>query len=93
MSNIPADWSIDDLDEDGLPVGGGSMVGDWFYCEGADKTAWTVDAVNNNLSIALRDGVVIMDDRGEAALREAEAEAYSVVYDEDDESIENQEEN
>lgn len=79
MSNIPADWNINDLDENGFPRGGGSMVGDWFYAEGADKQSWTVDAVNYNLSVALRDGVVYMDDRDFEAIRKAEQEHYRPV--------------
>jgi len=76
MSNIPADWDYNDLDENGYPRGGYSQMGGWFYAEGADKQAWTVDLVNTNVSIAIRDGVIIMDDRYDEVIRKAEEQHY-----------------
>src|SRR5690349_11068432 len=66
----------DDLDGDGLPLGGRSALGDWFYCDGVDKARYPVDSVNSNISVMLAQGVVAMDETGWAEQQASEASMY-----------------
>ena len=68
-------------DDGTTAIGGRSMLGDWYYAEGYDESTVTPDWVNTNLSLALRDGYVRLDDSGEAALRAAESEMYQPYED------------
>ena len=70
-------------DDGATPIGGRSMVGDWYYLEGYDSSTVDPEWVNANASLALTHGYIRMDDSGEAALRAAEAEMYQPMYEEE----------